>query len=97
MYRQLWQGSGHAGNTTPFLKGSKNMARLDHLVDTLMVDCTYNVPSLPEAYFGPKAMKSHALAVLNKHRRQIQSGHDYETVSDYYYALISMPTNCESY
>jgi len=47
------------GNATPVLKGSKeNIARLDHLVDALMVDCTYNVPSLPEACFGPKAMKA---------------------------------------
>jgi len=43
------------------------MARLDHLVDALMVDCMYNVPLLTEAYFGLKAIKSHALAVLNKH------------------------------
>ena len=42
------------------------MARLDHLVDALMVDCTYNVPLLPKVYFGLKAIKSHALAVLNK-------------------------------
>jgi len=42
------------------------MARLDHLVNALMVDCTYNVPLLPAVYFGLKAIKSHALAVLNK-------------------------------
>ena len=86
------------GNTAPVLKGNKeNLAKLDHLVNTLMVDCAYKIPSLAEAYFGPKAIKSHALAVLNERRRQIHSGHDYETVSDYYHALISMPTNCESY
>ena len=45
------------GNTAPVLKGNKeNMAKLDHLVNTLIIDCTYNVPSLAEAYFGPKAI-----------------------------------------
>ena len=45
------------GNAAPVLKGSKeNMARLGHLVDALMVDGTYNVPLLPEAYFGLKAI-----------------------------------------
>jgi len=56
------------------------MARLDHLVNALMVDCTYNVPLLPEVYFGLKAIKSHALAVLNK--------------CSYMYIYIHILTNC---
>ena len=79
------------GNGAPILRGSKeHRTRLDRLVQTLTVDCTYNIPSIPNVFFGPSAIRVHALAVLNERRRQIHSGHDYERVSTHHALSILM-------
>ena len=68
------------GNSTPTIRGHKdNDEKLDRVLKSLESRCTYYVPSL-NVCFGPKAMRQHALAVLNERRRQIHAGHDYDTV-----------------